>query len=81
MNSFRSWKATLKAFEEHESMMLLLNCLARSPAVYDDTDEYDDEEEAMKGDLLDRGLLALVAGFYETTQEGRDALIQYIQGH
>ncbi len=80
MNYEERKAATIKAFEEHEEMMQLLNCLSRSPAVFDEGEKPDNEDGSVIDGLIDRGHLRVVAGFLETTKAGREALINYING-
>ena len=73
-------KAVLDVLTKHEEMAILLSCLSRSPLLYEESDE-DDEDETLKESLEERGLLAVDdTGIYVTTTEGRDALVAYVCG-
>lgn len=68
----------LDIFDTHEEMSMLLACLARSPALWDDED--DTEADRIKDDLIEKGLLTYADGFVTTTPAGCAALIAYVRG-
>lgn len=62
-------------------MMILLNCLTRSPMTASNDEEEDEDETLIKHDLKDRGLIEVRQdGWLDTTKAGREALINYING-
>lgn len=77
MNTAQRRQVVLDIFDTHEEMCILLACLARSPALWSDED---DEQDAIKDDLIDKGLLAYADGFVTTTPAGCAALIAYVRG-
>lgn len=80
MNYYEKKEGLLSALRKHEEARILFECLPRSPAVWDNTDDFDDDEYEIEEALKERGLLACSGGFHTTTEEGRQALIAYING-
>lgn len=76
MNAAQRRQALLDILNRHEEMVELLNCLGRSPAIWSD----DDADGAVQMQLLAKGLLSIEGGFFATTEAGREALVNYING-
>lgn len=60
----------------HREAELLLHALPNVP----DTEQEDDNEEADYRKIESKGLVAGVGDLWITTDQGREALIQYIKG-
>lgn len=77
---FQRRQAMLDAFEQHEEMHVLFDCLARSPSF--DGNKVDEGQDPEVCDrLIALGLLADDgAGWLVTTPEGRAALAAYVNG-
>lgn len=75
----RRRQLTLDAFEKHEEMLTLFDCLARAPSF--DGSKVDEGQDAKTcARLVDDGLLVEDAGWCVTSAAGRAALIAYING-
>lgn len=77
-NTAQRRQALLDIFDAHEEVCVLLACLPRSPAIWDD--DGDAELEIIKDNLIEKGLLTYADGFVTTTPEGCAAIITYVRG-
>lgn len=81
MNFQERKAANERAFKQHEKMGILFASLPSSTDPWDDDNPDDEDEQALVDELEEEGFLIDTGEQYALTPEGREALIQYIQGH